>query len=235
MVDSAGESYWLLQEHVRSRLLRRRGRQDAIVNNDPTIAAPTPTGTASTPTTATASTSDDVVSHEWGHAYTEYTSGLIYQCQSGALNESYSDVWGETLDLDQRSRGRGRGRHHRQASGRAVLDAPPALLAADHQLAPSDIAGPSAGAGGASFGPPLDAAPASPADVVVALDAADAADAVRPARRPTAARQHQPQRRRASGPTSTAAPARSRRRPPWRPPRVLTALVIGNATRPRSA
>ena len=36
--------------------------------------------------------------HEWGHAYTEFTSGLIYQCQSGALNESYSDVWGERVD-----------------------------------------------------------------------------------------------------------------------------------------
>lgn len=43
--------------------------------------------------------SDDIVAHEWGHAYTEHTSGLIYQWQSGALNESYSDVWGETLDL----------------------------------------------------------------------------------------------------------------------------------------
>jgi Zn-dependent metalloprotease len=45
------------------------------------------------------SEADDVVSHEWGHAYTQYTSGLIYQWQSGALNESYSDVWGETIDL----------------------------------------------------------------------------------------------------------------------------------------
>ncbi len=42
---------------------------------------------------------DDVVAHEWGHAYTEYTHGLIYQYQSGALNESYSDIWGETVDL----------------------------------------------------------------------------------------------------------------------------------------
>jgi Zn-dependent metalloprotease len=42
---------------------------------------------------------DDVIAHEWGHAYTEKTSGLIYQWQSGALNESYSDVWGETIDL----------------------------------------------------------------------------------------------------------------------------------------
>ena len=42
---------------------------------------------------------DDVVAHEWGHAYTEYTSGLIYQWQSGAINESFSDIWGETIDL----------------------------------------------------------------------------------------------------------------------------------------
>jgi Zn-dependent metalloprotease len=42
---------------------------------------------------------DDVVAHEWGHAYTEYTQGLIYFCQPGALNESYSDIWGETIDL----------------------------------------------------------------------------------------------------------------------------------------
>ena len=43
-------------------------------------------------------TSDDVTGHEWGHAYTEYTHGLIYEWQSGALNESYSDIWGETID-----------------------------------------------------------------------------------------------------------------------------------------
>jgi bacillolysin len=42
---------------------------------------------------------DDVVAHEWGHAYTEFTHNLVYLCQSGALNESYSDVWGETIDL----------------------------------------------------------------------------------------------------------------------------------------
>lgn len=42
---------------------------------------------------------DDVVSHEWSHAYTEYTHGLIYAFQSGALNESYSDIFGESVDL----------------------------------------------------------------------------------------------------------------------------------------
>ena len=44
-------------------------------------------------------TSDDVTGHEWAHAYTEYTNNLIYQWQSGALNESYSDIWGEAIDL----------------------------------------------------------------------------------------------------------------------------------------
>jgi Zn-dependent metalloprotease len=43
-------------------------------------------------------TSDDVTAHEWGHAYTQYTHGLIYAWQPGALNESYSDIWGETVD-----------------------------------------------------------------------------------------------------------------------------------------
>lgn len=42
---------------------------------------------------------DDVVSHEWSHAYTEYTHGLVYSYQSGALNESYSDIFGEVVDL----------------------------------------------------------------------------------------------------------------------------------------
>jgi cysteine-rich repeat protein len=43
-------------------------------------------------------TTDDVTAHEWAHAYTQYTNNLIYQWQSGALNESYSDIWGETVD-----------------------------------------------------------------------------------------------------------------------------------------
>lgn len=44
-------------------------------------------------------TSDDVTAHEWGHAYTEYTDGLIYAWQPGALNEAASDIFGETVDL----------------------------------------------------------------------------------------------------------------------------------------
>jgi Zn-dependent metalloprotease len=44
-------------------------------------------------------TSDDVTGHEWTHAYTEYTHNLIYAWQPGALNESYSDIYGEVIDL----------------------------------------------------------------------------------------------------------------------------------------
>jgi len=43
-------------------------------------------------------TTDDVTAHEWAHAYTQHTNNLIYQWQSGALNESFSDIWGETVD-----------------------------------------------------------------------------------------------------------------------------------------
>ncbi len=42
---------------------------------------------------------DDVAAHEWTHAYTSSTHGLIYMWQSGALNEAYSDIFGETVDL----------------------------------------------------------------------------------------------------------------------------------------
>ncbi len=41
----------------------------------------------------------DVVAHEWGHAVTETTSGLVYQLESGALNESFSDMIGAAFEF----------------------------------------------------------------------------------------------------------------------------------------
>jgi len=41
---------------------------------------------------------DDVVGHEMTHGVTQYESGLFYYMQSGAINESLSDVWGEFID-----------------------------------------------------------------------------------------------------------------------------------------
>ncbi len=43
--------------------------------------------------------SDDVVGHELTHGVTQFTANLIYQNQSGQLNESFSDVFGELVDL----------------------------------------------------------------------------------------------------------------------------------------
>ncbi|HUW82866.1 MAG TPA: M4 family metallopeptidase [Phycisphaerae bacterium] len=43
-------------------------------------------------------TVDDVVGHELTHGVTENESNLIYSDQSGAINESLSDMWGEWID-----------------------------------------------------------------------------------------------------------------------------------------
>ena len=44
-------------------------------------------------------TSMDVVGHEFAHGFTEFTSGLIYQNESGALNEAISDILGKALEF----------------------------------------------------------------------------------------------------------------------------------------
>lgn len=93
--------------------------------------------------------SDDVIAHEWTHAYTERTHGLVYQWQPGALNEAYSDVFGEVVDLIN-----GFGTDH-PATARSVGDCstiggnpPPSLVV----VSPPAIAR-AWSAGGASFNP----------------------------------------------------------------------------------
>ena len=44
-------------------------------------------------------TADDVVAHEMTHGVTDYESNLYYYYQSGAINEAFSDIWGEFVDL----------------------------------------------------------------------------------------------------------------------------------------
>ncbi len=43
-------------------------------------------------------TSIDVVAHEIGHAVCTHTAGLVYQNESGAMNEGFSDIWGATVE-----------------------------------------------------------------------------------------------------------------------------------------
>lgn len=42
----------------------------------------------------------DVIGHELTHGITDNTAQLIYESQSGALNESYSDIFGAMIDRD---------------------------------------------------------------------------------------------------------------------------------------
>ncbi len=44
-------------------------------------------------------TSLDVVAHEYGHGLTQFTSGLNYQNESGALNEAYSDILASAVEF----------------------------------------------------------------------------------------------------------------------------------------
>ncbi|HCS21282.1 MAG TPA: hypothetical protein DIW47_12105 [Bacteroidetes bacterium] len=55
-------------------------------------------GTVFTPLTCL-----DVCGHEIGHAVTTYTANLIYQNESGALNESFSDIFGNSIEFENKS------------------------------------------------------------------------------------------------------------------------------------
>lgn len=171
MVRSTGEAYWFFQNVFGRDSYDGNGASMLTINNDPAIQCPNANWNGVTTNYCDGVSSDDVVAHEWGHAYTEYTHGLIYQWQAGALNESYSDIWGETVDLINARLDEGEGdltlprtvgqcsTHTRGGIG-AVINSP------------AEVAGPCAGAAAASFGPVFDKEGVT-ADVVVAEDAAD--------------------------------------------------------------
>ncbi len=119
----------------------------------------------------------DVVAHEWSHAYTAATSGLIYRWQSGALDESFSDVWGESLDQKTKlSAGRDTDQPANRRTDGACSRFEPARL---RVIQPASVAGDFA-VGQAAFGKPAASAP--PADLVRVEDTggADPHDACEP-------------------------------------------------------
>ncbi|MEV7431419.1 MULTISPECIES: M4 family metallopeptidase [unclassified Nocardioides] len=97
-VNGTGEAYWFFKNTFGRDSFDGKGAKMVTVNNDPTIACPNANWNGKTTNYCSGVSSDDTVAHEWGHAYTEYTSGLVYQWQSGAMNEAFSDIWGETVD-----------------------------------------------------------------------------------------------------------------------------------------
>ncbi|MBM4266724.1 MAG: M4 family metallopeptidase [Deltaproteobacteria bacterium] len=101
--ESAGalESYNLFGSLTNGAYLSYDGADATMrtINNDPGIACPNASWNGVSTNYCNGVSGDDTVAHEWGHAYTEYTHGLIYQWQAGALNEAYSDIWGEVVDF----------------------------------------------------------------------------------------------------------------------------------------
>ena len=171
LVEATGQSYWLYNNAFGRDSYDGLGATMKTVNNDPRINCPNANWNGATTNYCDGVTSDDVVSHEWGHAYTEYTHGLIYQWQSGALNEAYSDIFGETLDLINGQQDEGEGDiTAKRPDGLCSKFTRGAIGATINS--PAEIAGPCAGAAAAAFGPVFDKDGIT-ADVVVGTDAAN--------------------------------------------------------------
>ena len=97
----AKETYNLFGSLTNGQWLSYNGGDATMrtVNNDPNILCPNANWNGISTNYCNGVTGDDTVAHEWAHAYTEYTSDLVYAWQPGALNESFSDIWGEIVDL----------------------------------------------------------------------------------------------------------------------------------------
>lgn len=101
IVAATGDAYWFFENGWSRDAPNGTGEQLEIREDGTgqTIPCPNAAWTGSEFVYCPGMGADDVVAHEWGHAYTEHLSGLVYQWQPGALNEAYSDIWGETIDL----------------------------------------------------------------------------------------------------------------------------------------
>ncbi len=98
-INAAGHMYFFFKNAFGFESYDNTGAEMKTIHENPNISCPNANWNGLTANFCDQTASDDVVAHEWAHAYTDYTSNLIYAWQSGALNESYSDIWGETIDL----------------------------------------------------------------------------------------------------------------------------------------
>ncbi|MGE5251968.1 MAG: PA domain-containing protein, partial [Bacteroidota bacterium] len=164
IVTFSGNAYYHFFNAFQRDSYDAAGHEMQSVNNDPRISCPNANWNGATTNYCNGVTGDDVVAHEWGHAYTEYTDNLVYQWQPGALNESYSDIWGETVDQIN-GLGTDSPAPVRADNACSTFTTPVPLLTIN---SPGSIAGDYA-AGAASFGPPL-SNPGITGDVVLAND-----------------------------------------------------------------
>ncbi|HEY0643913.1 MAG TPA: M4 family metallopeptidase, partial [Nocardioides sp.] len=170
LLDSSEESYWMFMNTWGVDSYDARGGERITLHNRPD-SCPNASWNGSYTSYCAGVYADDVVSHEWGHAYTEYNSGLIYQWQSGALNEAYSDIYGESLDLLNGREDEGEGdltvkRRDGVCSSHTRGDITATITA------PAAVAGDCQSAAPAAFGPQFTPAGVT-SDVVVATDEAN--------------------------------------------------------------
>jgi Zn-dependent metalloprotease len=80
----------------------------------------------------------DVVGHELTHGVTEFTSNLIYQDESGALNESFSDMMGNTIEFYAAGTGRDPAGSPDWLIGEDVIIAPDVFLGFRNMADPAE-------------------------------------------------------------------------------------------------
>lgn len=99
IVQAGGQAYNFFYHALGRDSYNGGGATMVAVSNATNISCPNATWNGSSTNFCTGYGTDDIVAHEWAHAYTEYSSNLIYAWQAGAMNEAFSDIWGETVDL----------------------------------------------------------------------------------------------------------------------------------------
>ena len=101
LIDYTEDTYNLMSSLSDGTYLGFDGNDGVMhaVNNDPAINCPNAQFVGSYIRFCNGTTTDDIVGHEWIHGYTQETHGLIYRHQSGAMNEAYSDIFGEVVDF----------------------------------------------------------------------------------------------------------------------------------------
>ncbi len=98
-VQAAGRTYWLFANTFGRDSYDGAGAPMRTIVHDPATFCLDALWTGSATLFCAGLATDDIAAHEWAHAYTQHTAGLLYQWQSGAINEGLSDIWGETVDL----------------------------------------------------------------------------------------------------------------------------------------
>jgi trimeric autotransporter adhesin len=100
LIAATGDAYSLFANITNGQYLSFDGLDTAMnsVYDSDSIECPNAVESGGITAFCQGMVSDDVAAHEWAHAYTDWTHGLIYQWQPGALNEAYSDIFGELVD-----------------------------------------------------------------------------------------------------------------------------------------